>query len=542
MQLRFAFKLGRGFTGLHPFAGFQVIERCPSDRQRALSTALGFIAPKLGARRFSVKAQDLGATEESHSKPKGVVWFWGNADDGRLGVPLSRTELDRDFGAGRRCTRPEALDNLPSSIKRVALGAAHSIVLLENGDAYSFGLGSEGQLGLPPEALVPRAPLQSLLTAWLHQQQHQQQQVGFSRWPWRWMRWSRWTPLAVRWAPQQQPHLSDVAAGAAHSVWVSSDGHVYTCGRGTHGQLGHVSTGRSARGIASVPKTIERPLLVEALARSNVHAVQAVCGDQFTLIRAADGSVYGSGSIEYGQLGLGHPATVDQTLSGPGGQRFVGTFRRLRALHGEPVAKLFAGFNAAGAILKKSGELVVWGKFSDRIFWEPTPLPSIRGRVQKVAFGFNHVLVLVELAPDGLRRRMVYSWGSNENGCLGLGYGTQASHAVQSPQPIEAFMDAQSDASIIDIAAGYRTSYAIRVGIQNSHVDLYSWGSGLCGALGLGDRMVPDAGAGTIDFWEPVHVFRASPADGAEFANSTFHIVSGFQHAALYSTRVSEVA
>ncbi|KAK4532568.1 hypothetical protein CCYA_CCYA12G3425 [Cyanidiococcus yangmingshanensis] len=468
---------------------------------------------------------------DSEAGKKASVWLWGNADDGRLGLALNRLEPDRDFGSGRRCVRPSALEPWPATVKQVALGAAHSIVLLDNGEAFSFGLGSDGQLGLPPEALVTHPSQPPFVRSWL-------QHWTLDRWPWRWLRWARWTPQPVRWS-QPQPRLVQVAAGAAHSVWISAQGHVYTCGRGTHGQLGHVSsgTGFSTRGggeAVRVARSIMRPLRVEALARANIRAVQAACGDNFTLILADDGSVYGCGAIENGQLGLGDPDGVEQVQTGPGGQRLISTFRRLRALRGEPVAQLFAGFQAAAAILRNSGQLVIWGKVSDRIYLEPTPIPSLPGRIHKVAFGFNHILALVESASD--RRRAIYSWGSNENGCLGFGYGSRGAYAVHSPQRIESFPGSQATSCITDIAAGYRTSYALRQDVQTGRAYLYSWGSGLCGALGLGDRLIPEAGAGTVDMWEPVCVFDTDAAATGNAGPKAFRIVSGFQHVAMYTT------
>jgi alpha-tubulin suppressor-like RCC1 family protein len=278
-----------------------------------------------------------------------------------------------------------------------------------------------------------------------------------------------------------------------------------------------------------------QPLRVEALARAHVQAVQAVCGEDFTLVLTNDGSVYGCGAIEYGQLGLGDPAGVEQVHLGPGGQRLIRSFRRIRALGGEPVAQIFAGFQAAAAVLRDSGSFVIWGKIADRVYLEPTPIMSLPGRVLKVAFGFNHVLALVETASDW--RRAIYSWGSNENGCLGLGYGARGAYAVHSPQLIESFSGAQATTCITDIAAGYRTSYALRQDIQTGQAYLYSWGSGLCGALGLGDRLISEAGAGTVDMWEPVCVFDTANRKGIGTASAeAFRVVSGFQHVAMYAT------
>eukprot|EP00947_MAST-08B_sp_MAST-8B-sp1_P005310 g5310.t1 len=91
--------------------------------------------------------------------------------------------------------------------------------------------------------------------------------------------------------------VSAVSAGYEHSLFLTEDGKVYSCGHGGFGKLGHGN-----RECQLVPK------LIEAL--SGVRVCGVSTGEDHNLFVTEDGKVYSCGRGCYGTLGHGN--TVDQ--------------------------------------------------------------------------------------------------------------------------------------------------------------------------------------------------------------------------------------
>jgi len=174
------------------------------------------------------------------------------------------------FGAGylgklghgnNQCQYPpqviEALKGV--RVRAVAAGGGHSLVVSVGGDAYSFGLGAEGQLGHGNDInqLLPK----------------------------------RIEAIA---------NVRAVAAGGNHSMRLTEAGLVYSFGCGGAGRLGHNNTDDQPE-----------PRIIEALRGVKVSAIAA--GYHTSLAVAAGGAAYGWGSGEDARLGLGltdHQLTV----------------------------------------------------------------------------------------------------------------------------------------------------------------------------------------------------------------------------------------
>ncbi|XP_071483934.1 E3 ubiquitin-protein ligase MYCBP2-like [Diadema antillarum] len=106
-------------------------------------------------------------------------------------------EPERDFG--KHVIHPPGQVTIgtgQSPVKQVTCGLHHSVVLLENGEAYTFGLGNHGQLGQRDSA-------------------------------------NRATPVKVG----VDEKITQVAAGSNHTVLLSEGGTVFTCGSFQKGQL-----------------------------------------------------------------------------------------------------------------------------------------------------------------------------------------------------------------------------------------------------------------------------------------------------------------
>jgi len=146
----------------------------------------------------------------------------------------------------------------PTAIEVISAGASHCAALDPNGVLLTWGLASSGELG------------------------H-----------------GGWTPIEVD-VPRQVSSMANVkvtqiAAGANHTIVVSRGGGLYTCGRGRHGQLGH--------GVFHDAGALRR---VEALKGMSV--LYAVAGGSHSLCLTDCGSVWSWGACKHGQLGLGDVA------------------------------------------------------------------------------------------------------------------------------------------------------------------------------------------------------------------------------------------
>lgn len=95
---------------------------------------------------------------------------------------------------------------------------------------------------------------------------------------------------------QGLPPLRKVATATHHTLFLTRDGQVYSCGRGEDGRLGHGDG-----------KNYDSPKLIEALA-SLPHGDRIVdvnCGETHSLVTSAQGRLYSFGYGDLLQLGNG---------------------------------------------------------------------------------------------------------------------------------------------------------------------------------------------------------------------------------------------
>ncbi|XP_059096625.1 X-linked retinitis pigmentosa GTPase regulator-like [Tigriopus californicus] len=130
------------------------------------------------------------------TSPEGFLYVFGDGDDGKLGQGSQGADSE-SFS----CDEPSKV-NLPEKAVMVACGGSHTVVLTDVGHVYSFGLSTNGQLGLGTSILSARDP--TLITS-----------------------------LANHF-PGKLVHIS---CGENHTAVVSEDGHVFMFGDGRHGKL-----------------------------------------------------------------------------------------------------------------------------------------------------------------------------------------------------------------------------------------------------------------------------------------------------------------
>jgi alpha-tubulin suppressor-like RCC1 family protein len=186
----------------------------------------------------------------------GRVYTWGYNRYGQLG----RSE---NIGTDVANWAPQEV--LPAMWNQqeaadVAVGSYHLLVLAADGTVFTFGLNRYGQLGRATNA-----------GEWL----------------------PNWQPIQINPSALSNSTVVGIAAGASHSLLLTSDRDIWTFGSNGWGQLGHAQQAFVWGGLVFSPVKVMTKV------------VQVTAGSKHTVLRTAEGKVYGFGSNFYGQLAEG---------------------------------------------------------------------------------------------------------------------------------------------------------------------------------------------------------------------------------------------
>jgi len=194
--------------------------------------------------RHSMALQDSGA-----------VWTWGAGNEGQLG-------LGNDEGVDYVSIVPVLSGKV---IVMVAAGDRHSIALEQSGNVWTWGANFMSQLGLGDQD-------------------------------------TRQSPECIRdvFDPQDPPEM--ISGGGGHSAAISAKGVLWMWGNGMSGQLGLAQNEEHCWSlfIVSVPTVIEIPKCPEGGRGNEILTVS--CGTAHTLIVKRNGSLWGCGSNQYGEI------------------------------------------------------------------------------------------------------------------------------------------------------------------------------------------------------------------------------------------------
>lgn len=199
--------------------------------------------------------------------------------------------------------------------------------------------------------------------------------------------------------------IVDVECGQDHSLALTEDGSVYSCGWGADGQTGqghyqNISTFSKVQGDISTEKIIK---------------LNSRC--DFVMALNDKGDVFGWGNTEYGQI---MSETGDQQLHTPTHMKKLKSLGR--------IIDIAAGGSLC-MVLNEDHQVFTWGfgllGFGPNVqqCTQPTKIPEVLfGKndfqpdnvVEKISCGVSHSAAITSNGD-------LYSWGRNRNGCLGLG-------------------------------------------------------------------------------------------------------------------------
>ncbi|XP_042891775.1 probable E3 ubiquitin-protein ligase HERC1 isoform X3 [Penaeus japonicus] len=254
--------------------------------------------------------------------------------------------------------------------------------------------------------------------------------------------------------------VQQVEAGQYCTFVVHSDGGVSACGKGSYGRLGLGDSNNQPS-----PRRLNLDARVRRVSSSKG-------SDGHTMALSTSGQVYTWGDGDYGKLGHGNNVTqkYPRLIAGP--------------LSVKVVRWVSAGYRHSACVTQE-GELYTWGEgdygrlgHGDSTSRNvPTLVRDISG-VGQVVCGSAHTLAL---SADG---RTVWSFGSGDHGKLGHGDTAK----VYRPRVIEALQGL----TIRKLTTGTQVSFALAAhgqvqGGDNTHFQVWVWGSGACLALGSSD-------------------------------------------------------
>jgi alpha-tubulin suppressor-like RCC1 family protein len=317
---------------------------------------------------------------------------------------------------------------LPAAAQTLTGGAGHSVVVKSDGTVWTFGLNNQGQLG--DNTLTTRStPIQVTALSGVTV-------VAVAAGAYHTLALTSTGTLYV-WGDNAYGQVGDasttdrklpvqsslanvvaIAAGEYHSVALTSSGAAYTWGRNTNGQL---STGNTTN--ATSPTQV----------LTGVSAIGA--GFDHTLFVKTDGTVRASGLNSSGQLGDGTTTqrTTAVSMSGvTGAVAAAGGDRHSVILLSAGTLKA-TGYNASGQV----------GDASSTQRTTPVAVSTLT-TVVALAVGADHALARKA-------DNTVWAWGANSTGALGDGTTT----ARTSPVPVTTL------SGITKIGTGHDHSLAV---------------------------------------------------------------------------------
>ena len=260
----------------------------------------------------NVTAVAAGLSHSLFLKRDGSLWAMGDNSSGELGDGTYVTY--NPYVAYRGTNQPEQI--VASNVTAIAAGSYHSLFLKSDGSLWGMGLNGDGELGDGTYIMETNRP--ELIVA---------------------------------------SNVTAIAAGEFHSLFLKSDGSLWAMGGNEFGQLGDVTY------WSTINSSTMRP---EQIVASGVTAIAA--GEAYSLFLKNDGSMWGMGENEDGELGdvtdiyvtnhvVGHPPSIFIWVNRP--EQSLAAYNQIsgQLLDGTNMQLSFVGVANANYALDRSSSL-----------------------------------------------------------------------------------------------------------------------------------------------------------------------------------------
>ncbi|CAA3005289.1 PH, RCC1 and FYVE domains-containing 1-like [Olea europaea subsp. europaea] len=324
---------------------------------------------------------------------QGEIFSWGEESGGQLG-----------HGVGKDVTKPRLVESLSfCHVDFVACGEFHTCAVTTSGELYTWGDGrhNAGILGQGTDV-------------------------------------SHWIPKRIS-GPLERLHIATVTCGPWHTALISSTGQLFTFGDGTFGVLGHGNR-----------EHILYPREVESLA--GLRTISVACGVWHTAAVVEVIVTQSSASVSYGKLFTWGDGDKNRLGHGDKESRLKPTC--VTALIDYNFHKIACGHNLTVG-LTTSGRVFTVGSTVYGQLGNPRSdgkLPClvednlVSESVEEIACGAYHVAVLTS-------KNEVFTWGNGANGRLGQG--------DMEDRKMPSLVEALKDRSVKYIACGSNYTAAV---------------------------------------------------------------------------------
>lgn len=343
----------------------------------------------LKTKRFSVLSPGEGYTL-AVCNVTGKLFGWGQGD-----IVGTKEGVDGSLTAE---PRPIPLPSGVEKVVHVSSGPKHAAIIDQNGLVYTWGNGGSwlkggGQLG-------------------------HNSTKSFS------------TPTLVESFAKYGAKASAVSCGSQHTLILTDDGEVLSCGVGEYGRLGTGSTTDSL-----IPQSLE------TLANEDIVAIAA--GSSHSLALTANGRIYSWGRNDMGQLGQ-----PDSSLD-------IYSMEEFPKLIDTPVTKnvkvkQIAATKGRSAAITECGHLLIWGSKLSHvpIMFEAKAFDGLKA-LKVVCGGKPSSHVTAVITED----HKLWTFGDAASGMLGKASGNLLPKAA-SKQALPEKVQALADKNVVDVFAG----------------------------------------------------------------------------------------
>ncbi|CAI4225859.1 unnamed protein product [Auanema sp. JU1783] len=241
-----------------------------------------------GAYGSTVKSVACGEKHTLLLAENGQVWCVGSNEYGQLGRGSQNS--------GSYTIYPVSITVGAKAIQ-IAAGRYHSLAVFEDGRLYSWGSNEHGQLGLGSGSHICASPKRvAQLTEVVQVAAGQDQCIALTENGTVWV-WGQQGDGLIYYSPVvitslQAAPIVRVCAGGRHYLALTSSGTVFSWGANDYGQLG----------LGDL-KPHNKPEVIESVVSMKVCELAA--GYSHSLLLTKDGTLFAFGSDSFGQLGLG---------------------------------------------------------------------------------------------------------------------------------------------------------------------------------------------------------------------------------------------
>ena len=341
------------------------------------------------------------------------IYSFGNNNNFQCGIPFSENYKKENI----KIKNPQNISTLNGDIKGItaACGNEHTLILDKSYNVYSFGNNEDGVLGIENNDIKSYSFMK----------------VNFGKYNGR---------------------IKNISAGTVHNIALTDDGKIFSWGSAQGGQLG--LSEKYLTQLNLINFSISNPTFVsvkqEKDIQDSMRIIKISCGEAHTIVLNSKKEVYSWGFGSNGQLGLGFCEDSFEVGTGLSKSRIftpkkIKTFENIK-ISDIQCGKTFSMFIDSNGGLYSCGinDLYQLGipdsPPQDHIknldsqckdFVIPTRVEYFLDmKVEKIACGEAHCIAIVKDIHSN--QKLVWSWGNNRYGQLGLG----DKNKISLPKPI----------------------------------------------------------------------------------------------------------